>query len=130
MTKEQLEDILSKISFAPNEVGMQWGFEVRYADSSTMGGFLLRTTFRRPDRDTGGVKTGLGRWWYIESDASKSGVVKTCFAACKMILEHELMEAFLFEERRIFDPHNSVDALASLQGPMWSAATANRMGRS
>jgi len=33
----------------------------------------------------------------------------------KMILEHEIMEAFLYRRKRVFDPHNTVGELSLLQ---------------
>jgi hypothetical protein len=73
----------------------------------------IRCSFRRPERDTGEVGTGFGRWWLIEPGSTVSAVVKTMYAAAKMIVEHELLEAFKFDGGRPFDPHRTVQDLVS-----------------
>ena len=118
---EQLQNILAQISFAPNCVDMRWDWsiiDVRSADpgfTDPGDGWLISTTFQRPDRGDGKMSRGQGRKWFIARGESESGVVKTCFAACKMILEHEIMEAFLYRRKRVFDPHNTVGELSLLQ---------------
>lgn len=118
MTLDEVKAILADVKFAPSCVDMGWEWEVIQArvDSQYLGkavrcGFLVRTTFQRPDRDTGVVSKGYGRWWHVPSDVTESGVVKTAFASAKMILEHELMEAFHYSGCRIFDPHHTVGEL-------------------
>ncbi len=119
MTLDEVRAILADVKFAPSCVDMCWEWEVKeirdydqWEDQFHPGGFLVRTTFQRPDRDTGVVSKGYGRWWHVPSDVTESGVVKTAFAAAKMILEHELMESFHYNGFRIFDPHHTVDELA------------------
>jgi hypothetical protein len=122
MSGEQLQEILTEISFAPNCVDMKWDWSVVDVRSADPGftrdpgdGWLIATTFQRPDRGNGEISRGQGRKWFVARGTTESGVVKTCFAACKMILEHEIMEAFLYKEKRVFDPHNTVAELAALQ---------------
>lgn len=83
--------------------------------SVELAGYRLRTTFRRPERETGAIQTGEGRWWEIPVGVTESGVVKTVFAAAKLVLEHELMESFKWRGSRVFDPHHSIHELASIQ---------------
>lgn len=115
MHAEDIRALLKKITFAPSCVDMGWDWEVEWVEGSSVSaphmGFLIRTTFRRPDRDSGVIATGYGRWWHVPPDVTPSGVVKTAFAAAKMILEHELMESFRFEGERLFDPHHTIDDL-------------------
>lgn len=113
--------VLSCITFAPSCVDMGWDWEVESIGSTTydgterLRGYALRTTFRRPERESGEIATGYGRWWFVPHDITVSGIVKTAFAAAKMILEHEIMESFKWQGKRVFDPHNSVELLAYLQ---------------
>ena len=124
-----VEAVLAQVTFAPSCVDMDWGWQVQAvfvqegpsvtvegvtATQAIPAGFRLRTTFRRPERSSGEVQTGFGRWWEVPPDVTVSGVVKTAFAAAKMILEHELMESFKWKNARVFDPHNTVQELASL----------------
>ncbi len=114
-----LQEILKDISFRPSCVDFQWEWEVeptyRFVAGATfeLRGWLVRTTFRRPDTATGLIGTGHGRWELIEVGTSVSGVVKTCWLLVDLITRHELMEAFSFRGVRVFDPHKSVDDLCS-----------------
>ncbi len=124
---ESLEDvhrILNDLDFAPSCVDMSWCWEAEkmyVAGEGNYGfggaGYRLRTPFLRPDRDAlpgEQPARGWGRWHEVPLNVTLSGVVKTCFVAAKMILEHELMESFKWRGQRIFDPHNTVEELASL----------------
>jgi hypothetical protein len=109
-TANDVKDVLGRVSFAPSCVDMGWKWEVKtaYSEHGHISGWLIRTTFRRPDRDTGEVEEGFGRWWHVPVGVTESGVVKTAFAAAKLILEHELMESFRVDGVRIFDPHHTI----------------------
>lgn len=122
-----IQRVLSHITFAPSCVDMGWAWEVEEVydfphRSASWGarpeaelcGFNIRTTFRRPDTDTGEIGIGKGRWWFVETDITESGLVKTAWLACQQIVQHELMEAFMFDGVRVFDPHASVADLCAL----------------
>lgn len=119
MNKLTVESILENISWAPSGlVSIVWKWEVvdLYPPSSNVAyGSKFRIAFHRPDAyapaSAGVHRTGYGRWWLVDPDATESSVVKTAFAACKMIIEHELMEAFLYKNTRIFNPHHTVQDL-------------------
>lgn len=123
-TDRDIWDVLNHISFAPSCVDMGWQWKVRCMMSTTppsIDGWVVSTTFRRPDRTSGEIATGEGRPWFVAKGSTESGLVKTAFAAAKMILEHELMESFKYRGDRLFDPHHEVDDLL--------AAVANRCER-
>lgn len=109
-----LMNVLSRITFAPSCVDMGWKWAAEFVDGEGREGWLISTTFQRPDTNTGIIGRGIGRQWFVAKGTTVSGVVKTAFAAAKMILEHELMEAFFYDGARIFDPHNDVESLASI----------------
>lgn len=113
-----LRVIVARVSFERSCIDMGWRWEVDpigVPDGPRMAtAWRLRCSFRRPDRDTGEVGEGFGRWWLIEPSATVSSVVKTMFVAAKLILDHELMEAFKFDGERPFDPHRTVQDLVSL----------------
>src|SRR5262245_1023569 len=113
-TTAELQAIFAGIGFAPSCVDMGWTWEteeLRELDGS-LKGWLVNTTFRRPDTDTGIVGTGRGRKEFIARGTSESGVVKTAWLLAELIVRHELMEAFLYRGVRIFDPHHTVDELS------------------
>lgn len=72
----------------------------------------LRT--ERPDTFTGEFGTGYGGRRYLTPDMTDSQIVRTLFGACIAYEEHEVREAFQFDGKRIFGPHISIDALASI----------------
>lgn len=117
---EWIREVLGAVGFAPSCVDMAWEWELLRIDevshcedagSSGEHGWLLRTSFQRPDTDTGRPGRGWGRWWHMPPRPSRSAVVKTAWLACRQIVEHELMEAFQLDGVRVFDPHASVDDL-------------------
>jgi hypothetical protein len=108
MNAVDLHAILIGITFAPSCIDMSWTWQVQELTTAE-GGFLICTTFQRPDRETGELQTGFGRWWHIPKNVTESGVVKTAYAAARLILEHELMESFKYQGVRIFDPHHEVE---------------------
>lgn len=110
VTADHVLEVLRKVRFAPSCIDMGWTWEVTPAHGDAPG-FLLRTSFRRPDRDTGLVSFGFGRWWHVSEPTTENAIVKTAFAAAKMILEHELMESFHYGDVRLFDPHHDLDDL-------------------
>ncbi len=126
---EGIEKTLRQLTFAPSCVDMAWGWKVEAiftqgatgvtvdgvtAYQAIPAGFRFCTTFRRPDRKTGEISVGFGRWWEVPLDTTVSAVVKSAFKAAMLILEHELMESFKWKNARVFDPHNTVQELASL----------------
>jgi len=120
-TEAQLRAVLDRISFAPSCVNMGWQWQIeelytatarRAGWSSSLRGWLVNTTFRRPDTHTGEDGFGAGRQELIAFGASESAVVKTCWLLAELIVRHELMEAFLYQGVRIFDPHHSVAELS------------------
>lgn len=124
MNKSEIERVLREdIHFNASCVDMGWEWEVMEVhsvqgvhrgacgDDYYPEGFLIRTTFQRPDTNTHELGKGFGRWWHVPEDISYSGLVKTAYKACALILEHELMEAFHVKGNRIFDPHHDVQDL-------------------
>ena len=113
-SEAQLRAVLDQITFAPScvSMGWQWQIEELRLQSGDLRGWLVNTTFRRPDTHTGEIGIGSGRQELIAFGASESAVVKTCWLLAELIVRHELMEAFLYRGVRIFNPHHSVDELS------------------
>lgn len=119
-TNAELATLLHKIRFAPSGIHFSWKFEaekvyVLNGRGPSMKGWLVNTTFTRPDTNTGVMSDGKSRQEFIPLGASESAVVKTCFLLCRLTAEHEIWEAFTYEGIRPFDPHNGVRELMSLQ---------------
>lgn len=108
MNIKEAKKILNGISFAPSCLDMGWKFQLKQA----VGGFLIRTSFKRPDTNTGKIGTGYGRWMFVPKDAGDRGVVMTAWLCAELIVKHELLEAFLYRGVRILNPHKSLEDLA------------------
>jgi len=110
-TTEDLKKILSRITFQPSCVDFDWNFEVeelRFVTGAPLGGdnediglkgWLVNTTFKRPDINNGKNGTGKGRQLFIARGASASGVFFTCWVLVDLIIKHEMMEAIRFNGR-------------------------------
>jgi hypothetical protein len=114
--RETLERVLADISFRNTSLDFRWRFEVADCNDPARPGWFVNVAFERPDTDTGLVGTGRGRAEFVAKGAWESGVVKTGWLLVELVVRHELMEAFRYRGKRIFNPHNSVHALASIQG--------------
>lgn len=108
MDIKEIKKIVKNITFAPSNLDMGWRWEVKKIGD----GFKIRTTFKRPDTKTGKIGWGYGRWMLIDKNTDDRGVVMTAWVCAKLIVDHELMEAFLYKNIRILDPHKSLDELA------------------
>jgi hypothetical protein len=122
-TTEELAAALRRVTFVNTVLDFKWQFEfapVRCSGTDrgalNKDGWLLWVTFERPDTLTGKIGRGRGRDEIVWKGTSLSGVIKTCWLLVELMVRHELMEGFRFDDSRIFNPHNSVLDLAKVQG--------------
>lgn len=101
MSRDDLQTALLRVRVAA-PLAWSWGWEIR---EDFPHGFHVRVTFERPDRETGIMGRGAGRWLLVPANATAHDIAGTAFVAIKLIVEHELLEGFHFDGRRIFDPH-------------------------
>lgn len=117
MKIEEIIDTLNSITILPsfNIVGVDWDVKsTKIYDGNNIvleKGFSIRTTFMRPDINSGEIERGYGRWMYVPQNISTDGLVKTAWVCAELIVKHELMEAFLYENKKIFDPHKNIKDL-------------------
>jgi hypothetical protein len=121
-TTEQLADALGRISFVNTVLDFNWRFEhapftCDHTDQAgrPRTGWLLWVSFERPDTLTGVMGRGRGRDEFVWKGAALSSVIKTAWLLVELMVRHELMEGFRFDNARIFNPHNSVLDLARVQ---------------
>lgn len=112
---ETLTAILAGISFKNSSLDFKWKFEVTECRDPDSPGWFVNVAFERPDTETGQIGIGRGRKEFIAKGSWESGAVKTGWLLVELVVRHELMEAFRYLDKRIFNPHNSVHALASIQ---------------
>lgn len=107
MKLKDIKKALSDISFAPSNLDMGWKWQAKKNGKD----FKIRCSFRRPDTNTGEVGEGFGRWMLIDRKSDARGVIMTAWVCAKLIVDHELMEAFLYRNVRILDPHKNLEDL-------------------
>lgn len=114
LTTDKVKDILSKISFLPSCVDFAWGWEVVKVndEKNNIKGFLINTTFRRPDINTGAIGIGKGRRMWIEANATETSIIMTAWVCINLITTHELLESFLVDGAKILNPHKTLEELA------------------
>jgi len=118
MQLKEVKDILSNINSAPSGIRMStdndYEFQVKEIndDDESVNGFLIRCGFWRPDTFTGEMGQGWGRWNHVPRIAGEKGVVMTAYVAIKLIVEHEMMEAFEYKKVKLVNPHKSLSQLA------------------
>lgn len=106
-----LDDVLNKIEIGHSIFQFPWSLKRSYIPS----GFFIEMEFTRPDCNTGIEGIGKTRKLYLDWGCSESALVKTVWVLFNLLVTHELMENYLYKGKRIFNPHNSVNLLGSIQ---------------
>lgn len=112
--RESLQKVLDSITMENTSLDFNWKFEVISCNDADSPGWFVNVAFERPDTNTGEIGVGRGRKEFVPVGTTESGVVKTCWLLMELVVRHELMEAFHWQGKRIFNPHTSVHALASI----------------
>lgn len=97
------EKILESIHACVLPFGMLW----RYNKEKS----LLQVGMEREDTYTGASEVGWGGIAYVSEHSTDDEIVKKLFGLCLDYLEHEAREGFQYQERRVFGPHISLEAL-------------------
>lgn len=120
--KEDLEDVLSRITMINTVLDFKWEFHIEEVSIAndihsaiTTKAFLVYVSFERPDTETGKIGRGKGRKEIIYSGSTVSSVVKTAWLLIELMVRHELMEGFRYDNCRIFNPHHRVEELADIE---------------
>ena len=123
-TSQDIQRIINDISLVNTSLDFKWRFvfegickinEPEEFPDRTFIGWFIQVEFERPDTSTGEMGIGRSRKEFVPDGTFESGVVKTCWLLIELTVRHELMEGFRWRNKRIFNPHNSVFDLASIQ---------------
>lgn len=118
LTLERVQTILDKLNSAPSGIRMSTDKDYRFEvaevkhEHPSLDGFAIRCGFWRPDTTTGEMGEGFGRWNLVPRNGSVKAVVMTAFVAIKLVVEHEMMEAFELNGVKLLNPHKSLTELA------------------
>lgn len=104
-----VREILDNLNFSKHSgIDMGWKYEVKVVD----GFYFIRTSFQRKDINTGEFGTGWGRWHTTPiPGATETSIIMTAWVAVKMIVEHELLEGFEYLNKKVFNPHKTINQL-------------------
>lgn len=75
------------------------------------GRIFIQCSYEAPCTISKEVKTWKGRKWYLSDYMTEDEIVKTCYVAFKMTIEHEIMEGFKMDGKRVFNPHTPYNIL-------------------
>lgn len=106
---EDVREILKNLNFSQHScIDMGWDYEVEaHAEF-----YFIRTSFQRKDINDGEFGTGWGRWHTTPvAGATETSIIMTAWVAVKMIVEHELLEGFEYLNKKVFNPHKTIDQL-------------------
>ncbi len=107
-----LQTVIGRVSFVNTR--LDWNWRYRFRPLAEVG-WLVWAEFDRPDTHSGAMSRGRGRDEIVYRGASESSVMKTCWLLVELLVRHELMEGFRYEDLRVFDPHNTIGDLQLAQ---------------
>lgn len=108
ITLEKLDEIIKDIH--AEYQGKE--FLIYFGDHE--GNLWVQVGTHRPDTYTGKMDVGKGGKAYVSPHATHDEIVKKIFGLCEAYVLHEVKEGFKWKNRRIFNPHVSIEALHSV----------------
>lgn len=91
-----------------------------------IAGWLVNTTFSRPDINTGNVGKGPSRQMFVPYGISETGLFFSYWIAVEKTTIHELMEAIQYKGVSVINPHHTLEELSL---PQKLAELADAAGR-
>lgn len=110
LTLDKLNTILSEID--AEYQGTK--FEIFTGGSEEEGGLWVQVGTYRPDTYTSKMALGKGGKAFVSKYAVHDEIVKKVFGLCLAYVEHETREGFKWRGKRVFGPHITIEALASV----------------
>jgi len=98
-------------SISMNVFGNSFQMRVEHDNEFENGRVFLQVVYQAPCTKTGETKEWHGRKWYLSKHMTDDEIVKTCYAAFKATVEHEVMEGFKIGGVVLFNPHVDYQAL-------------------
>jgi hypothetical protein len=97
-----------------NCLGKEFRFRAERDNKNPNGRYFIQCCYNSKCSVSGEEKEWHGRKWYLSEHMTEDEIVKTCFAAFKAAVEHEVMEGFTYEGGRVFNPHVSFRSLLKI----------------
>jgi hypothetical protein len=102
-TLQEIKTIVGRISFMDRQ----------FRITERNRGFMLQIEYYETDvDDPSNLEPVLqrARKWYISAYSTETEIVETAFKACRVSMDHVLKEHFLYQGRRVYSPHFTIQA--------------------
>ena len=111
-----LEEILKLVQRIKMDFfGIEFNIRVETDNKNTSGGrIFIQIIYNAPCTKSKEVQEWHGRKWYLSEYMTQDEVIKTCYAAFKAAVEHEVMEGFKVDNITLFNPHINFEELLSI----------------
>lgn len=110
MTLEQVQSLVLRVTAEVPYWAMSF-IVARDRKQPVDGRVFIQCLYYAPCTISGEHKAWKGRKWYLSDHMTEDEVVKTCYVAFKMTVEHEVMEGFKLDGQRVFNPHTPYNVL-------------------
>jgi hypothetical protein len=97
----RIRNILNQVTF--NIFGQEFLLKVQNFEKSRR--IFIQVFYKAPCTKTGKIEEWKGRKWDISKFATDSEIIFTAYTACKMAMEHEIMESFKVNNIILINPH-------------------------
>lgn len=116
---ERVQNLLKRISTKLFDVEFRIVAEydkefTTMVDGLPHGRIYLQVQYEQACNDTGEILTWHGGKFYLSQYMTDDEIVKKAWVAFEMCVKHEVMEAFLVDGLRLFNPHADFEALLSV----------------
>lgn len=110
MTPHEMQSILSKVKYKD---GWDLYFHLGAMGPTYLQWHMIAPDYTHPDKP---LRVWPCRKHQLSFHMTESELVQTAFFAALQAEEHECREAFTYQDKAVFNPHISVQALLSVCG--------------
>ena len=111
--KQRVQQLLNRVKLTCLE--KTFNILIKYDDKYTttvnllapvsMGRVYIQLEYNSKCNKDGDNDYWKGRKWYLSEHMTDDEIIKTCYAAFKACVEHEIMEGFKVDGKMLFNPH-------------------------
>lgn len=116
MTRQYIKELISRISM--KLFGITFYIDVyedeRFHNSLGQGRKYLQIFYLAHCNKTGRFERWTGRKWYLSDFMTDDEVIKTAWCAYEAVVKHEILETFLVDGKRLFNPHVNYEELLEI----------------
>ena len=107
--EDMLKATLDKIDLGGLWLRTRWNYPRVHGDYGVgLSGWVLSLTYHEADIETKRVEPQTTRGWFVAWDASPNEILRTVRKLLLGSMEHRVDEHFLFNGKRVYDPHREV----------------------